>query len=186
MNSKVNLHVIQGGSSKQINIDGTLVATGVKTSPPFPIEVKIFEEDTYLVLTVDRSIKTPLEHPIRLMTSLHNEKPRVPGSVIRNKNSWYAVVHNLDHQTTCQEQWVINAYNEIFRLAEKYKITSLGVPLLGSVYGTIPRIRSMKLLLSTIQKHKLNNVRQVWIIVPDTFFVKSKQILNMHERKKAS
>ena len=74
------MKLIHGGLSKHTFINGIQVAVAPKESPPFPVEVMVYEEDTNLILTVDPVIEHEDEHIIRTMTDIMETKKHKPGS----------------------------------------------------------------------------------------------------------
>lgn len=139
--------LIKGGAGSEVNINGVIMDVIPDSISPLPVEVRVFEEDTHLVLTVDPVMRYTEEHPIRLMTRVMEMKPHKPGTVARKHSSWYAVVHDLDADPVCREEWIGSAYREILRLTEKRGVVRLGMPLLGTVHGTLPARDSLRLLL---------------------------------------
>lgn len=161
--------LIIGGSSgkKEVNKVGIEVVSD--SAAPLPVDVRVFEEDTYLVLTVDPIMRYTDEHPIKLMTHIMEAKPQHPGSVITKDSSWYAVVHDLDADPICREEWVISAYMESLKLAEKRGVSRLGLPLMGTVHGRFPSRRSMDLLLQEIRAQIFFRLKKVVILAEKGF-----------------
>ncbi|MCL7486904.1 MAG: hypothetical protein M8357_01855 [Desulfobulbaceae bacterium] len=177
MTDTTRFTVLEGGRGKQPTVNTVSLAVVPDSLSPLPAEVRVFEEDTHLVLTVDPVIRYTEEHPIRLMTSVMEAKPRKPGSVVTNSGSWYAVVHDLDREPTWRQAWIEKAYREILLLGEKKRIRKIGVPLLGSVHGNFSPDASMKMLLQAIDAAILKQLKNILILVPSRDCSAAGQIL---------
>jgi hypothetical protein len=166
MTDTTRFTVLKGGRGKQATIKTVSVCVVPDSLSPLPAEVRVFEEDTHLVLTVDPVIRYTEEHPIRLMTSVMEAKPRKPGSIVTNNSNWYAVVHDLDREPTWRQAWIEKAYREILLLVEKKRIRKIAVPLLGSAHGKFSQDESMRMLLQAIDAAILKQLKNILILVP--------------------
>ena len=157
--------VLEGGRDK----DATVNAVSLKVVPdslnPLPVDVRVFEEDAHLVLTIDPVMRYTEEHPLRLMTRVLEAKPNRPGSIVINNTSWYAVVHDLDEEPTCRAEWVSQAYVTALALAEKKRVQKFGLPLLGCVHGNILPAESLSLLLKAIKSNSFHHLKEIIILV---------------------
>jgi len=165
---KSKFKLLLGGKTKQVTINGVAVSVAPSTLFPLPVDARVFEEDTHLVLTVDPVMRYTEEHPIRLLNSLSGEKPKAPGTVIINGASWYAVVHDLDSDPTCRREWVAGAYREIFRLGEERKVDRIAVPLLGSVHGNMKPHESLQLMLAEMRSVRMRRLKHIMLIIAPT------------------
>ncbi|MGW8161638.1 MAG: hypothetical protein ACWGN1_05270 [Desulfobulbales bacterium] len=177
MASEPKLKLLFGGKAKQVAINGVIVSVAPNSFYPLPVDARVFEEDTHLVLTVDPVMRYTEEHPIRLLNNLAREKSKQPGSIVINENSWYAVVHDLDAEPTSRRSWVKNAYNEIFHLAEERHVHKIGIPLLGSVHGNMKPSESLDLMLEEIRSNRFRLLKNVMIIVSPSQFDATKSAL---------
>lgn len=165
MAAEPKLKLLFGGKAKQVNVNGVTVSVAPNSLYPLPVDARVFEEDTHLVLTVDPVMRFTEEHPIRLLNSLSRERSKQPGTVVINGTSWYAVVHDLDAEQTSHRDWVEKAYREIFRLAEARRIHRIGIPLLGSVHGNMKSSESLRLMLEGIRATRFRLLRNIMILV---------------------
>jgi hypothetical protein len=109
------------------------------------------------------------EHPIRLMTDLLEAQPKSVGSVMvqgRNPIRFMAIVHDVNQDPTCREEWVQCALNEIFREAERRKLRALGLPLIGTLHGKLVTQRFAGLFSLALLQASLKHLRRVWLIAP--------------------
>lgn len=159
------LTLLPGGKKEnQVLVKGVRITVIPVTRSPLPVDVRVFEEDTHLVLTVDPVMRYTEEHPIRLLNSLSSDKTGKPGSIVVNGASWYAVVHDLDAEKTCRPEWVAGAYRDLLGLARKKKIRRIGTPLLGSVHGNISYAQSLELLAREINSLSCIVTWQIFIL----------------------
>ncbi len=152
---KPRLTLIPGGKAeKSFSINGTMVSMVDQSVSSQPGSVQVFEEDTHLVLTREPELSIPEEqpHPIRVMTEIMDIGPRTPGTIHLEGQNWYAVVLDLDREEPCQERWVREAAETVFRLAAQKNLSSLLMPLLGSVHGSLSGDTSLRIILSALDK----------------------------------
>lgn len=166
MAKKVRLRVLEGGRDKQASVNNLLLKIVADTLSPLPVDVRVFEEDTFLVLTVDPIVRYTEEHPIRLMTKVMESKPNKPGSIVTNNGSWYAIVHDLDAEPTWRREWVEKAYKQTLMLGELKQIKSMGIPLLGTVYGNFTPEKSLAMLVEAIKSISFQYLKKVYILIP--------------------
>ncbi|MDH3328312.1 MAG: hypothetical protein OEM01_03690 [Desulfobulbaceae bacterium] len=169
--------LITGGADHKIEVNRIAIEVVSDSVFPLPVDVRVFEEDTYLVLTVDPAMRYTDEHPIKLMTHIMEAKTKKPGSVVRKNSSWYAVVYDLDADPVCREEWIDNAYREALQLAEKRGITRLGLPLLGTVHGPYPAQDSMQLLINQIKSLAFSKIKKIVIVAEQGFEEDVRKIL---------
>jgi len=161
--------LIIGGTANKIEVNKVAVGVISDSATALPVDVRVFEEDTYLVLTVDPVMRYTDEHPIKLMTHILEAKPRQPGSVVIKDSNWYAVVHDLDADPICREEWIVSAYQEALKLAEEKGVTRLGMPLLGTVHGQFSSQASMDLLLQGIRSQIFSRLKGIMILAEKGF-----------------
>jgi len=164
MAGETKLKLLFGGKAKQVAVNRVTVSVAPTSLHPLPVDVRVFEEDTHLVLTVDPVMRFTEEHPIRLLNSLSQGKSKRPGSVVINGSSWYAVVHNLDVEPTSRPDWIKTAYREIFRQAEVRRVRRIAVPLLGSVHGNMKPSESLGMMLEEIAAARFLLLRNIIIL----------------------
>lgn len=166
MTRKPKFKLLLGGKARHVTINGVKVSVAPNTLYPLPVDARVFEEDTHLVLTVDPVMRYTPEHPIRMLNSLSRDRAKKPGTVVHNGASWYAVIHDLDAEPTSRREWVESAYQEVFRLTEEDKVGRIGIPLLGSVHGNMKTSESLDLLLAKIKTIRTRELKHIMIIVP--------------------
>lgn len=175
--------LLLGGKARQVSVRGIVVSIAPDSMHPLPVDARVFEEDTHLVLTVDPVMRFKEEHPIRLLNSLTKDKPNKPGSVVIEGKSWYAVVHDLDAKETCLSEWVDRAYRELLRLAEVRRIRNLAIPLLGSVHGNMKPAESLSLLLQAVSSLRVTPLKYIMVLVRPKTVDTTRKLLIQSVRK---
>lgn len=166
MKNKPHLTVLEGGRDRLARVNSVILKIVADTLSPLPVDVRIFEEDTYLVLTVDPVIRHAEEHPIRLMTKVVESKPNKTGTIVTNDPSWYAIVHDLDNEPTCRLEWIEMAYRQALLLGEIKRVQKMGIPLLGSVHGKVSSETSLKMLIESIRAASCEYLKKILVLVP--------------------
>ncbi|NJN45843.1 MAG: hypothetical protein HC808_04460 [Candidatus Competibacteraceae bacterium] len=164
----VTLNLIPGGRCTEFWVNQVYLVASPSAHPPFATDAVVLEEDTYLVLSADAVVRHTEEHPIRLMTALFDQQPLELGCVVVRGNRLLAVIHDLDRDPTCCEQWVSQALHVCLKQADQLGLRSLALPLLGSVHGRIPYTRSLILISEAVSALSFQALRRIWLIVPET------------------
>ena len=134
---------------------------------PFNLEAIVIEEDTAMVLSADSSVSIHDEHPIRLMTTLIDQKPEQPGSiVIRGKSPYrlYAIVHDFEQTPSFQSEWVTSAIDNALLKCSELEIANLAMQTLGSTYGRQSAPEFMDLLTIHIRELDITLPKNILIL----------------------
>ena len=171
MSSK--LEVLPGGRHVSGRLGPLHIVVARDDDPPFPVDAAVFEEDTWLAISAISPIIRAPGHPVRVMTAVWESKPEAPGSVVVKPGSplrLLAIVHDLNADPTCTEDWVAAALRSVFREARERRARAIKLPLLGTKHGRIPVPRFMALLrevlddvLSGGDADQLT-VRRIWLV----------------------
>jgi hypothetical protein len=146
------------------------VVVAPATRPPFPVAAQIVEEDTWQVLSAAVVVREPPEHPLRLLAELGGAHPLPPGSVVVREGEpmqLLAVIHDLDQVPSCRPAWLAQALNEVLREGARRGLTSLALPLLGSVHGVLSPLQSAAILGAVLPATAHGGLRRIWLVVPD-------------------
>ncbi len=160
-----SLKLIRGGRPKYYLFAGVQLVVTTRQALPDVAQIMVFEEDTKMVLTVDKEMTYREEHPLRLMTEIYNSQKHVPGSLVVKGNSWYALVIDLDAEVVCQPQWIEQVYAEIFRNIRTKKIIHAGMHLLGNKYGRIPIEHAVGMLLDGLKNSELSCLKKIFLVI---------------------
>lgn len=181
--ARLKFRLIPGGLQSQTEFASIRITAAPEESPPFEIDARVFEEDTWLVMSADPKIAEPPEHPIRLMTDLIEAQPEPVGSVlVRGKNPmrFLAIVHDVNQEPTWQESWIENALIAIFKEAEHRKLQAIGLPLLGTLHGRLEKRRFILLLSRVLKRTTFKYLKHLWLMVPTP---QNAEIINWLESK---
>jgi len=134
---------------------------------PFDMQAIVVEEDTSMILSADTNIQIHDEHPIRLMTSLVDHKPELPGTVVVHGKSpyyFYAIVHDFDQYPSFQERWVNSSIDMVMQKSAELRIHRLAMQMLGSIYGSQPENRFMDYLTRRILEQHIEFPKQILVL----------------------
>lgn len=150
-----SFQVLPGGRRVSDAVAGVQIVVARGDDPPFAIDGEVFEEDTWLAMSTELDVIRSPDHPVRVMTLAWEAKPENPGSVTVERGPparLLAVVHDLDAEPSCTEEWVESALYEVFMSCTKHRLHALKLPLLGSKHGNLPATRFMALLRRSLQR----------------------------------
>jgi hypothetical protein len=164
-----NFELIQGGLQRETSYGPLRIVAAPESGPPFKVEALVIEEDTWLVMSAVPTVCEAEVHPIRLMTDVIEAVPEPVGSVlVKNGNPlrFLAVVHDVNQEPTWKETWIEKALSRVFLEAELYKLSSIGLPLLGTRHGSLEQDRFVFLLARVLKRTDFNHLGRLWLIVP--------------------
>lgn len=164
------LRLIRGGRRTELRSGRPQIVTAPETAPPFAVQARAFEEDTWLIMSAEPEIAPVQTHPIRLMTDLIHARKEAPGSIVVREGSrplcLLAVVHDVDCDPTWREPWVRDALGNLFRECEQRNLCALGLPVLGAKHGAMAAGRFARLLAEALNAAALRRLQRLWIIAP--------------------
>jgi hypothetical protein len=164
-----NLQLIRGNYPFRLSFGVIDIVAAPKDSPPFSIDAVAVEEDTFHVLSADSKVRDPHIDLVRIMTNVINIRPEKPGTVlVRGKHPLLllAIVHDFNQEPSCKEKWIVSALNEIFRVTESRDLTSIAIPLLGTLHGSLEKQRFIVLLSRALKRVSGSHLKRIWLIVP--------------------
>ncbi len=135
--------------------------------PPFPVDARVVEDDTWLVLGAEPEFRESKEHPIRVHTAALEAEPARPGSVVvlaGRPLELRAIVHDLGREPTWREEWVGAALVEALRTAARLGIGSLEMPVLGARYGSMSLHAFLHLLRDALGTVELGALERIWLV----------------------
>jgi hypothetical protein len=160
------LRLIRGGYP-ETSVGSFTVVAAPEGSPPFEVDARAFEEDTYLVLSADPVARDPGEPLIKILTDAHEVEPESPGSVVVRAGRplrMLAVVHDLGRDPTWKEEWVAGALERILRECESRELGSLALPPLGTRHGSLRVERFAALLGGALRGATAASLERVWLV----------------------
>jgi len=163
------MELIWDRSSLTLDWEGLNIVAAPEAHPPFPCQVSVEEQDTFLVLGESTYVEAPDKPAWYLAYQLERIKPRQPGSVVisgKQPNRFMAVVIDVDQTPICRPIWVLPAYNEIMHAVEKRKVTSIALPLLGTGHGKLTEKESIECLRDVLQVSRPDSLMDIWLMLP--------------------
>jgi len=162
------LRLIAGGHP-EISIGAVKVVAAPESASPFEADAVAFEEDTFLVLSADTTVRDPGEPLMKILTDAHAAEPELPGSVVVREGRplrILAVVHDLGLDPTWREAWVASALGEMLIECEARGLVTIAVPPLGARHGTLRLERFATLLGDALRSTVPESVERVWLVAP--------------------
>lgn len=165
--NRTRLRLVHGGLQNQWWFHNIHIVAASEMNPPFEVKARAFEEDTFLIMSAKPTVCAPPEHPIRLMTDLINTKPQRVGSVrVQGTRSlrFLAIVHDVNQDPTWKIEWIKSALEEIWREVEQRQLTSIGIPLLGTLHGKLEVPDFVDLFADTLLRARFTSLKRIWLI----------------------
>lgn len=159
--------------------DLTIVAAPIDYAP-FACQVQVEEQDTYLLLGQQTNLNDPGKPAWFLANTLEQEKTYSPGSVVSERHAPHrlqAVIHDIEHEPTCCIETVKLAYHNVMKIVQKRQLSSLAIPLLGTVHGKLSISESILLLKDVLDNIRPITLRKIWLIIPTEFDSKSLNLI---------
>jgi len=163
------LRLIRCDSCHKIPFGAVTIVAAPKDVPPFMVDAVAAEEDTFLALSAEPKACENNEHPIRMMTKVIELRPEPPGKILvkgKDPLQFLAIVHDLNQEPSWKEEWVSNALEGILREAERRRISSLALPMLGTRYGSLESKCFLMLLRNALERNPPKNLKRIWLIIP--------------------
>lgn len=135
----------------------------VSSDQPFEVEFKVFEEDTWLVMSASnhiRAVREPLEE---LQTRAIDQSPLPVGRLELRGNAAFAVVHDFDRATPFSESAVQDCLVDLCRHIEEGGLKSLAIQALGGFHRAEPLEESVRRIRETNWPDCLE---RIWVITP--------------------
>lgn len=138
--------------------------------PPWRPDLRVREEDTFRVLSADRTATPPAEDLGTLSRAAARAEPLAPGTVVPRPGDppeLLAVVHDLDRRPTWRAEWVDAALREVMREADARGASSLALPILGAVHGGIDPFRFLRGLEEAVRSTDPWALERICVLRPE-------------------
>jgi len=135
----------------------------VSSDQPFEVEFKVFEEDTWLVMSASnniRAIREPLEE---LQAKATCQAELALGQLELRGNAAFAVVHDFDQATPYSPDAARQVLDSLADHVESQGMTSVAVQALGAFHGTEPLDEAVRRIRDTRWPDCL---KRLWVITP--------------------
>ncbi len=129
----------------------------------------VIEDDTYGGLGADAVVHESCEDVERLMERAAELEPEPPGSVrVRDGEPLkiHAIVHDLSREPTWREEWINDALAAAFEEADRRRLSSLALPMLGTLHGSLEPRHFVQLLRLALDDSRCAHLKQLWLVVP--------------------
>ena len=157
-----------------------LICCSDEEKSAFIAEAEIVEEDTWQLMAADITARETDEHPIRLMTSLIDQKPLTPGEVIIRRNEWRAVIFDLDAEPPCTPEWIRKALQHISHLLVSNAISSISLSLPGIRYSCLGWQTSINLVLAELVQASNQIPLVICLYIPSNYLDSVTRELEKH------
>ena len=140
--------------------------------PPFHYQAIVQEQDTNLLLSEQTTLREPGKPAWYLANTLERTESYSLGTIIlkgHDPKRLLAIVHDIEQTPTCSPEVIKLAYNNLFKIIETKHISSLAIPLLGTVYGKLRVNESIDLLRESLQQDLPACLNKVWLILPEDY-----------------
>jgi len=94
---------------------------------PFPIEVMVYEEDTWLLMSAGNSISEIRQSMPELESGMIEQTARESGDLLIKGNRWFAIVNNIDDEEFDKAEAVQQALDNLADEVADREITSFGI-----------------------------------------------------------
>jgi hypothetical protein len=151
-------------------IGSVRVVAAPEWAAPFEVEAIAREEDTFLVLSADPTVRDPGEPLMKVLTAALESEPQPPGSVVVRPGrplELLAVVHDLALDPTWKEEWVVLAIDAVLAETRERELRSIAVPPLGAVHGTMAVQRFVALLAAALRRGPTGRLERLWIVAAE-------------------
>ena len=167
---RADLRLISGGRTRRLHLNGRAITVAPADTPPFDLDARVFEEDTFRIMSAAPVWAPPETHPLRLMHELRRYEPNPPGSVVIQAGRplrLLAIVHDVNCDPTWRPGWIETALGNVMQAAAQHRLDALGLPLLGRQHGRLPRSAFVDLLTRVLAGSAGIHPRRLWLIVSD-------------------
>lgn len=135
----------------------------VAPDQPFEIEMKVFEEDTWLVMSASnhiRAIREPLEE---LQATAADQATYPLGQLVIRGSGGYGIVHDFDCATPYSKVASRQVLLEVSRYIESNQLRAIALQALGAFHGAEPIEASVQRIRETSWPECLE---KLWIVSP--------------------
>ncbi|MBD3649519.1 MAG: hypothetical protein HUJ31_19160 [Pseudomonadales bacterium] len=104
----------------------------MQSSQPFPVEMVVFEEDTWMVMSSSNRIRDVPETTEASLQEIDSFSPRRPGELVVQGNRAFAIVHDFDNDPSFDPSAAMEVLGEIARLSNERGIESIAIQAMSA------------------------------------------------------
>lgn len=164
------LQLISDDYGRALVFCGVRIAVAPGNQAPFPVSAVALEEDTNLLMSARAEIRAPVESFGELVEDMSSFEPVEPGTVVVQGDSpvrLLAIVHDIERSPTWKYSWIAHALCTVLQETERRRLSSLCLPVLGSLHGGVSTRRFARLLRLALEKHPPKRLRRIWAQVSE-------------------
>lgn len=107
----------------------------VSAEAPFNVEVMVFEDDTWRLLSAGNQV-LPIRAPLEaLQQEVVHQQAHQRGDIIERGPRWYAILHDVDEEPGYRSADTETALELLVARLAASDVRSLGIQLLGAHHG---------------------------------------------------
>ena len=132
----------------------------------------VVEEDTSLILSTKKAVEKSDKRTgqlIRDNLQSISDSP-IPGmALIRGKAPYrfLAIIHDFNLTPSWSVEWVKDALDDIFEIADRYGLKTMSLPLLATVHGSMAVHEFINILFDVLENRYLNHLNTIYLIVSE-------------------
>jgi hypothetical protein len=131
---------------------------------PFAIEVMVYEEDTYRVLSAGNHIREIREPLHELGQEATGQLAHQTGDLVTVGSRWFAIVHDFDNDKSYQSESVDMVLSRMADEIKENDIRTIGLQALGSFHGP----ETIESAVARVLSHPWPKcLTKIWLVVPD-------------------
>ena len=137
------------------------IIIGPRRSSPFDVELTVFEEDTWLVLSAGNFARETRHPTEELVDDMASFSPHALGELIVKGNRACAIVHDLDRTPSCDDESVCHALDALFAHCQAAGLRAIAIQPLGCVYAP-GRITDF---IDRLRAHpRADDLDRIWVV----------------------
>jgi hypothetical protein len=137
------------------------IVVSKKGAPPFEVEIVVFEEDTFRLLSASNVVRETRQDAQEMITDMARFEPAMPGELIVKGNHGYAIVHDLDRDPSSKPEWIDSSVNALLSHCSTTGIRSVAIEPLGCVHGKA-RVADFVTRLQVLASG--SGVERIWVV----------------------
>ncbi len=133
----------------------------ISADQPFPIEVMVFEEDTYRMLSAGNVVRD-IRDPVEVLEQAVVDQPLAGlGDLVMRGSRWFGILHDVDREIGPNDLTVQQVLDRVAEAVETNQITAIAMQALGGHH----RQRDFGEAISRIQNRPWPDCLQsIWIV----------------------
>lgn len=140
----------------------------VGATAPFAVEVLVYEEDTWQMLSAGTRVQEMRESKRDLQHAVESQVACFQGDIIRRGSRWFAVIYDVDADMEDTEATVDLALTNLLLLIKQEEVASIGIQALGAFH----RHQSPEHFITKLEQRRRAGqipdcLQKVWVKVRD-------------------